>query len=681
MFTNIRPLNRYGRERNTSAVFIDRARETLVDTITGEERLNWILSTGSILILVKLLSGNLQGLIFTIVCFYGLYLASCVQTVFTFTESRVISIRKFEYPRLVRIFGIIFLVVTFITFFSFFSVITEEIIESRLQILASIFHLLDVLPLLSLQYFNFFTTNFSFIRLFDLSLSILINLWLGLFLLNINYQFKEVNYSQISDSLMKRSTRSSIQRSILLHLLILVLILATGQISLINLFWIFLIQLWLPKHQISVISFYGHSGRAVLPKLYFENYQYHRIVRVCSKLFNWGMNESGENFPLDVIPMDVVSNYETGLRASLGSALNRGNILGMFIGLIINIVVIYRLFNFAYTFNRSTLPTVWGVMFFIIIAIIIFFFFLRLIDKVIIRLQKEESLMIGNGFIGRWRDPNLWIIKGDKLEGKRNKKNTLQDIFSYERTTGFNIAWRTVIFVSTLIIFALFILFWISVGALNVSKAVYVLPFLFGLGLDFLSTKANYELGFFIVSSFVVWILIYYLYPRRYAASRPKLVFSIEHMANLTVIMKNQEDLEDAMKQFSQCIITTSRPDRRKTPGRPGSFLIKAELLNFWSSRERLIQFQIGQNNRYSAVIPMNDVGSDKEVTLLDDIRVSGQSGMPKVSMCTYVKRQEELIQVHEEVFELEQTESIRSIIINPELSITIKFTILGSYS
>lgn len=634
MFSNINPLNKHGRSRLGSSIFIDGKVENIKDTITGSSKQSFVLYSMIIIMFVKFLSANVEGLIYGFILYYILYFSSVVETSLTFTDKRVLSITKYRYPRIIRILGIFLIgwvVVSILKIYNSNLLITSE---NRFLFMEWLFNTLNILPIFFHQYVLFLENNGRVLLGLDILISVSINLWTAINFRKISYNFSEVNFSQISDQLITQTKRSATNRLIGLHILEIILLIFVFKImSLFFLIIVLLLHLAIPKTLFSDLNFFGQSGRKILPMLSVEQVDFHKVNRITSELFKLGKYESDGNYPLNLIPNEVASFYETGLQASLSSALNQGNLLGGLVAIIINIFVIVDLFIFALNYNITTLLDVIGITIGLLVGNVAFWFFLKFIGKIQIRFQREEILMIGQGFISRWNQPNLWIIKGDKLEGKRNKKKRRQKLLHYDRSSGITIAWKTILIIFVLGLSSTIVLFWISVGALNISRIVFIFPFLFNLGLNFLTIKANAELSFFMVSSFVLWVVIYYLYPRFYANSRPQLVFDLEHLSTLSVILKDQEDHLDAINQFAKCIIFSSRSERRGTNGRPGYFNLEIYLVGYVNESDSSnIMIEFGENRRKSKIIDISN-SFEKSELLMDNLLISAESGFPQFTM------------------------------------------------
>ncbi len=678
MFTNIKPLDRHGRIRFGSDIFVDIKNETIIDTIIGEHRLHFIQYIGLLLIFMKIISADIVGIVVTLVLYYSIYFLSEHQISQTFTKKRVLSISKYKYPSLLRTVSLILFLTNLMPILFLFN--SDLIIFHRLDIMGRIYNWLHILPIVSLRLLQFQNSIKNQIRLFEMVLTISMNAWVSLYFMNLKYRFTEVNLSQISDQLISITRRTTLQRLLSLHSFDVLLLLILNKLSLIYLITVLILHTQIPRSEIYEIKFFGHSGRKLLPSLMVEKYQLYKIKRITASLFFGDAYSRSEQFPKNIIPNEVASYYETGPAASLIYSLKLGNKIGGVLALSINLFVIIELFKFAFNYNIDTLPVVIGISIGLVVGMLLLGFTLNYLGKIQYKFQKKESLMIGHGFIGRWIDPNLWIIKGDKLEGRRNKGKQLQNFFSYERATGFKIAWRAIIPAFTISIFIFFIIFWIAVGALNVSKLVFILPFVFDLGLNFLTVRLNAALGFYMTASFILWLIIYYFFPKIHARYLPRMIFDLEHLSTISVILKDEADLTDASSQFVKCIVSSSRPMRRKTTGRPGSFMVVVSLVGYYTNTgDRSIFFTIGEHLRKSAIIRIkNNISFTENLIIMEDLRISAERGYPRFPISIYERLNEEEIILHNELIELDQLyDQFITLKTENNLTFTLKFDVI----
>jgi hypothetical protein len=515
--------------------------------------------------------------------------------------------------------------------------------QTSLQIIEFIFEFLGFLPVFFVAYSQTITSNQTSLIRLDSLLTFLIYSFYGIQFLKMRYQFKEIHHSHVSEQIIKiKGSRHPIIIPLIIITALLSQIILFGEFDLLTSLIFFTIFLYTSNIKVASLSLFGSYGRALIQEVNLLPEEFFRATRATASIFGWEHhgNYYSRPFPFNVIPREVASHYETGLRASTIDALKQANNIGLIISTFTNIFVIILLLRFAYTNNRDAIITVVFIGVGLIFISYLVWQIATQFTKYQYKLQREEALMIGRNFIGRYVEPNLWIVRGNKLEGTSLRRGVKNRTITYDKARGLQISWQSLTLNIFLIIIIAITILWIQLGGLNIENVFYIFPFIFDLSLDFLSTKLSAELGFFILAGYIFWGILYFNYPKYYARSRPQLFLEMQYPSSIPIILKNFKEHRDASIQFTKCLINSSRPHRRKSKGRPGTFLLKivlesVELLDKSLVNHRL-SFEFGENKNKGESIILGNYGTIKFL-LLNGLRVSGELGFPRLLTTMHV--------------------------------------------
>ncbi|MFV2016554.1 MAG: hypothetical protein ACC656_14075, partial [Candidatus Heimdallarchaeota archaeon] len=348
----------------------------------------------------------------------------------------------------------------------------------------------------------------------------------------MKYQFQEIHYSHVSEKIIKlKKDRSPILLPFIIVTAILTQIIIFNGFNILTSLVFITIYVYATNRSIAELSLFGSYGRALLDGVYLPPTEFFRTTRATASIFGWEHqgNYYSRPFPSNVIPKEVASHYETGLRASTMDALKQANGIGLVFSGFTNLFVILLLFKFASENNPKAIPTVIFIVIGLILISALAWQIASQFAKYQYKVQREESLMIGRNFIGRYIESNLWIIRGSKLEGTRLRRGVKTRAVRYDKTRGLMISWQSVSLNILIILMIIITIIWIQVGALNIGNIIYIFPFIFDQSLNFISDKASAELGFFILSGYVFWVVLYLNYPKYYARSRPQLFLELQY--------------------------------------------------------------------------------------------------------------------------------------------------------
>lgn len=630
---------KYGRKSFGSAILIS-DRENYIDTVRGTKKnLNFLVLI-VLLIPLKLISANFIGIILSSFSLILAYFITELLITLQVTNKRILVIYEFKHKRYVILQSLLFLSLSIYSFIKFLipsSIITTVI---GLNLINNLFTSFNLPTLVFHNFKNFFLLNKLVLIKLETGISSIIFFWLSLNIINLKSQFQEIHNSHINEMLIKMKSQYDSQILLLLTLFEILFFFIFKRLSIFYLIiFYFCLKLITKKNKVSV-SLFGSSNRPLVNQLSFNDIDLIQIARMASSIFEWVLpkTDTRRKFPQNIIPKEAASYYETGLKATINDALKQANVIGLALSVIINSFVIIRLYNFVFENNLADLGLVSLILLGLIIASIAIFVFINSITLYQYKILKEESLLIGNSFIGRYLYPVLWILKGNQLEGTSVSKKNTRRLFHYDRINGIQIAWRRFGLSLILLLLVLVISFWASIGGIDLQSSFYILPFLFNTSISFLSNKANAELNFFIIMSFAVWISVLIIYPRIYTNYTPRLVLDIEKQTKLPIVFKNTEDYFDASQQFVKCLSNSSRSYRRYTLGRPGIFFtdIKLKDISFTTNPNiKQIYFTFGDNLIKSKII---DIDNFINCHLIDNMKISGEFGFPKLDINLFEK-------------------------------------------
>ncbi|MHA2170526.1 MAG: hypothetical protein ACXAB7_11590 [Candidatus Kariarchaeaceae archaeon] len=663
MFLASKKYSRKGRYRYGSAVFVDDVNEELIEVISGQKKKIALLLIILFETALKLISSDIIGLIYITIILYLAYYSTIQNVHMSFTKHRMLMVEEYRYPRIVMMIGILLIISSLIALIRV--LIHPEVFFSNLnlRIVESILYSIGLRNFVFYRYNIFISNNLSDLNIIDNSINTLILFWLGIHYIRSRYSFQEVHYSHISEQLISVNQDASFIVTSLFFIFSISLIIISQTFNLVIVLAMFITYRYLPENQVSNLSLFGFSGRNIVSKIQIPPPEYRKLTLTTASIFQWTPqgDYSSRPFPYNIIPNEVASHYETGLRASIIPALKQGNKVGLAISSIINILVILGLLNFALNYNKQSLSAVLLLTLIIIGFSAAIWFFLNFLNRYRLILQSEEALMIGQGFIGRYIDPALWILKGSHIEGTRVQRGVSQRLIRFDKTKGIIIAWRRLSLYIILLIISSFLAIWISLGGLNPTNVWFIFPFLFDRSLEFLSDKANAELSFFILAGYAIWIILYLNYPRIYAFSRPQLFLEIQYPVTIPIILKDFVDHQDASIELSKTIVYSSRPRRRGSIGRPGCFTIdifitKMEIPEKILNRFYGFYFEFGDMLSMSKTFVFRSLinSKDERRTLFNYLRVSAEAGYPRVPVSIVLLDQNRnRVQLYNEVDDL----------------------------
>ncbi|MHA2028334.1 MAG: hypothetical protein ACW99Q_03000 [Candidatus Kariarchaeaceae archaeon] len=627
-----------GSIRYGSSIFINDSYEKISDSLRGYTTDGSIKYVLLLLIILKFIAGNGIGMILAFTIFYVTYLITVRNLQLQFTDERLLIISEYRYQRAVYSLGWVFIGISLYSTLNFLFPNYTKWLQTGLQIMEFIFEFFGFLPVFFVAYSQTILSNKDPLIRLDSLVTFVVYFFYGVQFLKMRYHFHEIHYSHVSEQIIKvKRRRSSFITPLIIITALSSQLILFGKFDFMTSLIFFTIFLYTSSGKVASLSLFGSYGRTLIEDVNLPPEEFFRTTRATASIFGWEHqgNYNSRPFPYNVIPKEVASHYETGLRASTIDALKQANNLGLVLSGFINTFVIILLLNFAYNKNQDAIPTV----IFIGIGLIFISYLVWQIASQFTRyqykLQREESLMIGRNFIGRYIEPNLWIIRGNKLEGTSLRRGVKNRTVSYDKTRGLLISWQSLTVNIFLIIMIVLTIIWIQLGGLNLENVYYIFPFVFDLSLNFLSNKLSAELGFFILAGYLFWGVLYFNYPKYYARSRPQLFLEMHYPASIPIILKNFKEHRDASIQFTKCLINASRPPRRKTKGRPGTFLLKVVLVSIEltdkSLENHMLSFEFGENKNKGESVVLGDYGSIKFL-LIDGLRVSGELGFPRLS-------------------------------------------------
>ena len=636
MFSDVMKYNRHGRTRYASAVLINNEKEEIVETIDGVSRQYFVFKVMLILLFIKVLSANFFGFIVSFLLFLTLFFVSTLRIKLIFTKKRLLKVTEFKYPLLIRPFGIVLFIWSIYSLFK--GLFPEYIIglDIGLNYFYSLFQMLGLSESTYLNYEKFYYHYKPFLIRTEAFVSLFINFYIALNFYFISYSFTEIHHKKITELLISMKQPLSFTKAIILIFALISLVLIFNGFNIFVLGLLIALNIYFPGTDMGELQLYSRSGRKLHTSIILHKAEHKQFTRITGAIFGWSTPKSMDvnNFPRDVIPDTVASHYETGLQASLGDALDIGNKIGAFIAIVINIFVTIALFRFAFIYNPEAMSTVFGVLIIQIMSIIVIWMMIKQFSRIRVNMQRHEKLIIGSDFVSRYQSKNLWIIKSNQLAGKQSRKRFIDLFYQYDRVSGLTIAWYKIGLYSILLIIVTILAYWVSIGALNVTKVLLIFPFLFDLGFEFLTQKLSAELNFFIISSFVLWILIYSLFPRLYSNTRPQFIVKSEHLSRIPIILKNHSNLEDASVQFSKSLIYSLQLKHKDKLQWPGYFIVDMvlEAINLGPEvKFNKILLEFGDNRRKAQLI---DTSKHKDIIgkiILTNLSVSAEFGYPSI--------------------------------------------------
>jgi hypothetical protein len=487
--------------------------------------------------------------------------------------------------------------------------------------------------------------NLELISRIDYSITLIINFWFIMQFASINYEFREINHGQISEQLVNRTRKTdifSLTGVIFLYLLVQFFVIARFLFFLPLMFY-FIYQL-IPRGQIIKYSIFGPLSRPLISNLEIRFQDYIHLERITAATFGWTVGSTNLNqaFPFTLIPSEVGSIYQTGLTASLGPALKQANYIGLVISTLINIIVTISLIRFAILYVPTQLYFVLLLGAGLLVLSVVVYFILKVVNYIRIEFQQDEALIIGSSFLGRYVGNSLWIISGNKIQGTSVQRGGGQPIFRYDKIRGLQIGYQRIVIISTLLIITITISFWNLAGAINLSSLLILAPFFFNLGVDFLIEKSTADLSFFLISGYVLWGLILIIYPRLYARNNPTLYLDLQSVNITPIILKDFVEHQDASLDFTKSLISSSRPKRRRTTGRPGWFDLQLSIIEANTSLTKELNFKLGPHQRTYLVQLSQE--SDLPLEIVEKIRVSGMRGYPSIQIIIIDEDKQETI-------------------------------------
>ncbi|MCE7734690.1 MAG: hypothetical protein GPJ54_07430 [Candidatus Heimdallarchaeota archaeon] len=668
-----------GRIRYGSSLFIDDSDEQITDSIRGYTRNSSIKYVLILLIILKLVTGNVIGLFVAIFVFYTTYILSVRNLHIQFTNERLLVISEFRHQRLVYMLGYVSLGISFYVLLNF---IFPKYYNSsyNLQIIEFFFEFFHFLPVFYVVYSQIIIFYESILIRLDSLITFIVYFVYGIQFLKMKYHFQEIHYSHVTEEIIKlKKDRNPILLPFIILTSIYAQVILFNGFSLVTSLIFAVIYVYATNRTIAKLSLFGSYGKPLLDNVHLLPTEFFRTTRATASIFGWEHqgNYYSRPFPYNVIPKEVASNYETGLRASTIDALKQANGIGLVFSGFTNLFVILLLFKFAFENNREALPTVILICVGLILISYLVWQITSQFAKYQYKAQAEESLMIGRNFIGRYIEPNLWIVRGSKLEGTRLQRGVKTRTVRYDRTRGLQISWQSISLNVLIILLIIITGIWIQLGALNIGNFVYIFPFVIDQSLNFINDKASAELGFFILAGYVFWAILYFNYPKYYARSRPQLFLEMQYPRSIPIILKNFKEHQDASIQFTKCLINSSRPMRRKTKGRPGIFqlqiLLESIELHDKELSNHVLSFFFGEIQSKGESVILGDYGSIK-LALIDQLRVSGELGFPRLLINTNITGSKFNSKL-EETFDLE-INGENKLIISVENKLTISLSV-----
>jgi hypothetical protein len=636
MFSDVMKYNRHGRTRFASAVLINNEKEQIVETVEGVSRQYFVFTAMLILLFIKILSANFFGFILSFLLFLTIFFGSTLRVKLIFTKRRLLKVSEFRYPLIIRTFGIILFIWTIYSLFKGLFPAYIPGLDLGLNYFYSLFQMLGISESTYFNYENFYYQYKPFLIRTEAFISLFVNFYIALNFYFISYSFTEIHHKKITELLISIKQPLSFPKAIILLFALISLILIFNGFNIFVIALLIALNYYFPGSDMGVLQLYSKSGRKLHTSIILPKAEFKQFTRTIGAIFGWSTHKSMEvkNFPSDIIPNTIASHYDTGLQASLSNALNYGNKLGALIAIVTNIVVSIALFRFAFTYNSEALPTVLGILLAQVLSIIIVWLILKQFSKIRVNMQQNEKLIIGSDFVGRYLPDNLWIIKSNQLAGKQSRNRFIDSFYRFDRVSGLTIAWQKITIYAILFFITAILAYWVSIGALNVRSVFLIFPFLLDLGFEFLTQKLSAELNFFIISSFVLWIIIYSLFPRFYSNTRPQFIVKSEHLSRIPVIFKNHSDLEDASVQFSKSLINSSQLKHKEMIPWPGYFIIDMVLKGVeWGDAVEFhtILLEFGENRRKAQSIEIVNYKGLLGKVILSNLSVSAEFGYPSI--------------------------------------------------
>ncbi|MHA2501370.1 MAG: hypothetical protein ACXAE3_00670 [Candidatus Kariarchaeaceae archaeon] len=627
MYISARKFTREGRDRFGSSIFVNDLSEERVDSLEGNLRDSGILLAIFLLLGTKMLSANLLGILITLPLFVAIYFTALIRIKVTFTENRVLIERAYISPRLVKLYGyfLVGLAGAALIRFAFPTPLEGDMV--RLSGMAWLFNIFGLYDTRFFLYRQIVLGNqFLYLGL-DTLFTVTILLWFSVRFLTITYSFTEVNLSHVSEQLVKETANSSPLQlvSALLAFFALELTLFQGFTPILIILTILFIQ-YFPRSKQLNYTLVGPSNRDLVKNAILSEGQMNNLARITSITYGWEpqLDQYTRPYPENIVPKEVISVFETGLRSYSQKAYQQANILGLVFSVISNTFVILALIRFIRVNQIDEFDTLLVIIFILTITTVATFLGFTILNIFRARVKSNQQLMIGEGFIARYEKNSLWILKGSSLEGTTVQRGLSNSVIRYDKTKGLIIEWERFTLLAILGTIILTIMFWASIGAVNLRTIPLLFPSLINIGLEFLEGKAQAELEFFIITGFVLWGIIILMYPRYYARSRPTLSLDMQYASAEPIVLRDFDEHQEASILFTQSLINSSITSKKGNIGRPGSF--KLRIAATGDVQGKYIRFLLGDTYREAEIpLPLNN-----ESEILASFLVSGLKGYPE---------------------------------------------------
>ena len=629
MIFGTKKYSKSGRLRFGSTILVDDLKEELVDTISSYKRSKSMIFIGFSFVILKLFTGNGLGLILGSTLFLFMYLFEKSMVYFQITKYRMLILKEYAYPRLIRFFAYVFLAISAQCILRLFYPLDVIDKDANLSLIVFMMQWMHVLPVLQVQYQTYITENYSFLYMFDSILTGLIYLFFGTLFYNMKYEFEEIHLSQIHEELVDLKRENSSNRIIIfVFSLIITMQIIFKEFNLLYMMFLLVIYRYVPRKVVAEFSLKSGSGVNLVRKHILHQNEFSRFSNLTATIFGWNYQSDNKNkfFPQNIIPEDSASFYETGLRASLLDSFSQANKIGLVVSTGINSLVVASLIRFAIRNHLNRYLVIFGIAIGLVIISASIFQILALLGSIQYTVQPEEILMIGNSFIARYIEPKMWIMRGENLRGSRYQTAQRDKVVQYSQAHGLVIHWQRLTIYLGFFVGAIIVIAWSSIGGLNFNNAIYILPFIVNVSFAFILEKAARELGFFILLGYVFWIAFYFNYYRIYGSFRPQISLDLPNQDSIQIILKNYEDQQNASVQLTKCLINTSRSPRRFSEGRPGTFILEIGLVSNTSDHDIILEFGM---QRFHFLIKRGMVNP----LLIESLAVSGEIGVPQLQI------------------------------------------------
>ncbi|MDH5401272.1 MAG: hypothetical protein OEY49_02170 [Candidatus Heimdallarchaeota archaeon] len=629
------PLYNNKSSRINSSFLINEETEELLDVIYGKKKMENILISSILMMMFSLFALDFLGLLINFLLYIVIYrLSEKIVTISTTRERLLLS----YYPKNPKSIPVIILILISLIFSNLFVLITGK--WYNIHVVVSF--IIQVYPS-SFDTINFIRTYIFSELIFKISHSgiLLINLFFLQYFMRFHYFIEELHITQISEIILQRKKQYRKNNTVsLIFFFVLVEAIVFMEYSLFFLIIFLLFLKYLPGEFESILSIYGNSQRLLHSEIIFKERENKKLFRLCGIIFNWRIigNQNLANFPEFLVPEEVASFYPTGLRVTLKDTLNQGLNLGLFITHLFIIII------FGFSYRRDYYNQIAGLNYLelsllLIMLSTILYVILRISNIYRLKSQKEESLIIGTDFIGRYKDPKIWLIKGKKIEGTNVQRGEQKKVISYDRLHGIIIRWKVLTFGLTISLFVLIVIFWYVQGGLNPIQVIYLTPYIFSKGNVFFSSTStqvrqeNYVN--FVLFWYFVWILIWYYFPSIVAKYKPTLYLEMEFLKTNPIVLKNFSDHLNASIEFTRNIMLSSRPRRRATTGRPGTYFLSifVDNVEYTGAYDLIFSEFYFDEKEFRAEPFFVSKGFNIQRQIASNLRISGESGLPKLKI------------------------------------------------